>query len=623
LSISTITRAHKNPVRVATTTNITLSGLQTVDGVVLAAGDRVLVKNQTDGRFNGIYLVSSSVWSRAPDADHSDEVLPGMECFVIEGTANGGEKWFLDIEETVNLNNTVLSFSEAATGGGGGASDHSELTGLTADDHPQYRRHYVAVADIAARDALTNLVEGMLVHVDSTRRIYVRDGGTWQTYKILPNYDIKTTMENAVSLMAFLYVASTGNDETGTGSQAAPFATFQRCIQAIPPGCNGYLQVQCLDAGPFVGDVIVPDLAGTVSINFVGAGASVLDLTGMSAGVADANAAGGNKYGRLRHVAGAHGTITNSSHWVKGGLVFGGDTYYLGAVIDGDNSPSPDISIINYFGIDITTYGYTTLDLVPYTTVLIPTPGNAYISMRTDCTPLVTLNMVGMKIEASTVSIEGAVSLIACHLDATFTSHPVENTDQNHLIVNEGVTWITGVGMSTVYLTGLFLDTIYMGAVFCYLHGIFRTTSQPKIQVGIGSLSHPRRATSCVLAGDFELGSIVDVYVIGSSLRIYDDGSRITCDGTSGTFVAMWNHSDMLGSVVLGSVYGSTTGIPFSFYGNSHTEGLISPGYGTAPLIRNTTNPGQDVGIGQGTSTLVVSFADLPVTELNSSSRAG
>ena len=51
--------------RVATTANITLEGLQTIDGVSVAADDRVLVKNQTSSVNNGIYLADTGEWSRA------------------------------------------------------------------------------------------------------------------------------------------------------------------------------------------------------------------------------------------------------------------------------------------------------------------------------------------------------------------------------------------------------------------------------------------------------------------------------------------------------------------------------------------------------------------------------
>lgn len=57
----------KAPCRAVTTANITLSGTQTIDGVALVEGDRVLVKNQTTGYNNGIYDVSSGAWTRSSD----------------------------------------------------------------------------------------------------------------------------------------------------------------------------------------------------------------------------------------------------------------------------------------------------------------------------------------------------------------------------------------------------------------------------------------------------------------------------------------------------------------------------------------------------------------------------
>ena len=60
--------AIKAPVRVATIgSNIVLSGLQTLDGVTLCAGDRVLVKDQTNAAQNGVYIAGSGTWLMAPD----------------------------------------------------------------------------------------------------------------------------------------------------------------------------------------------------------------------------------------------------------------------------------------------------------------------------------------------------------------------------------------------------------------------------------------------------------------------------------------------------------------------------------------------------------------------------
>jgi len=65
----------KTAVRVATTANITLSGTQTIDGVALSVGDRVLVKNQTTASQNGVYDVASGAWSRSSDSDAGTELV--------------------------------------------------------------------------------------------------------------------------------------------------------------------------------------------------------------------------------------------------------------------------------------------------------------------------------------------------------------------------------------------------------------------------------------------------------------------------------------------------------------------------------------------------------------------
>lgn len=80
--------AIKAPCRAATTANITLSGLQTVDGIVLVAGDRVLVKNQTSGATNGIYLASTGAWTRTADADGNRDIVDGTLVLVRLGTAS-------------------------------------------------------------------------------------------------------------------------------------------------------------------------------------------------------------------------------------------------------------------------------------------------------------------------------------------------------------------------------------------------------------------------------------------------------------------------------------------------------------------------------------------------------
>lgn len=107
----------KASVRVATTANITLSGTQTIDGIAVSAGDRVLVKNQTAASANGIYVVAAGSWSRATDADSSAEVTPGMFTFVEEGTTLGATGWVCNAIAPITLGSTSLTFAQFSGGG--------------------------------------------------------------------------------------------------------------------------------------------------------------------------------------------------------------------------------------------------------------------------------------------------------------------------------------------------------------------------------------------------------------------------------------------------------------------------------------------------------------------------
>lgn len=84
------TSNFKKSCRVATTANITLSGTQTIDGVAVVAGNRVLVKNQTTQSQNGIYIVAAGAWTRSTAADGATEIDSAV-VGIDEGTVNGGD----------------------------------------------------------------------------------------------------------------------------------------------------------------------------------------------------------------------------------------------------------------------------------------------------------------------------------------------------------------------------------------------------------------------------------------------------------------------------------------------------------------------------------------------------
>jgi len=124
----------KDSVRAATTGNITIASAlnngDTLDGVTLADGDRVLVKDQTTASQNGIYIVGSSP-VRSADANISAEVTSGMFCFVTEGTANGDNGFVLTTNDPITLDTTNLTFAQFSGAGQIVAGDALSKSGNT------------------------------------------------------------------------------------------------------------------------------------------------------------------------------------------------------------------------------------------------------------------------------------------------------------------------------------------------------------------------------------------------------------------------------------------------------------------------------------------------------------
>lgn len=114
----------KPSVKCATTANITLSGEQTLDGVLTSAS-RVLVKNQSTASQNGIYVSAAGAWARATDMDSWLEV-PGAFVFVEEGTLYADTGWVSSANAGGTLGSTSITWSQFS-----GAGTYSAGTGLS------------------------------------------------------------------------------------------------------------------------------------------------------------------------------------------------------------------------------------------------------------------------------------------------------------------------------------------------------------------------------------------------------------------------------------------------------------------------------------------------------------
>jgi len=109
----------------ATTADITLSGAQTIDGVSVVAGNRVLVKNQSLSQNNGLYLCAAGAWTRTTDANTWD-ALTSAFTFIEQGTTNADCGFVCTANAGGTLGTTALPWSQFS-----GAGTFTAGTGLT------------------------------------------------------------------------------------------------------------------------------------------------------------------------------------------------------------------------------------------------------------------------------------------------------------------------------------------------------------------------------------------------------------------------------------------------------------------------------------------------------------
>ena len=119
----------KTAVAAATTANITLSGLQTIDGYTTLASDRILVKNQTTTADNGIYVASASTWTRATDANTAAE-LNAAAVYVQSGTTLADTGW-VQTTIIVTVGTTAVTWSQFSGSGAYAAGTGLSLVGNT------------------------------------------------------------------------------------------------------------------------------------------------------------------------------------------------------------------------------------------------------------------------------------------------------------------------------------------------------------------------------------------------------------------------------------------------------------------------------------------------------------
>jgi len=181
--------------------NLTLTGTQTVDGIALAAGNTILVKDQTSVPTNGLYTVAAGAWTRVAAMDTWAEV-PGMIVSVQEGTTNHDTIWLSVADAGGTLNTTNITFAQIP-----GPSDVVAGAGLL--------RTGQTVDIVAADNSMTINADSIQTKLDPARAITVVAAG------IGVNIDAATmqisTNQLGVKAGTFITLANIVTRETPTG----------------------------------------------------------------------------------------------------------------------------------------------------------------------------------------------------------------------------------------------------------------------------------------------------------------------------------------------------------------------------------------------------------------------
>lgn len=144
--------AVKAPCVAATTANITLSGLQTVGGVALAAGYRVLVKDQTDQTQNGIYVADTSTWQRARDFDGIRDAVQGTLVIVVSTTGLQTVYRLTTTANPVVFGTSSIVFEQALFGDSSGLAFLQSGTGAVSRNmQTKMREQWFSVKDFNAQ----------------------------------------------------------------------------------------------------------------------------------------------------------------------------------------------------------------------------------------------------------------------------------------------------------------------------------------------------------------------------------------------------------------------------------------------------------------------------------------
>lgn len=209
----------KKPVRVATTANITLSGLQTIDGVTVVEDDRVLVKNQTTTSENGVYDASSGSWTRSLDFDGNQDVTDGTLVYIREGTTQLKQIWAVSATNPITIDTTSISFVYVVSFGDAGlvaANNLSDVpnkttarTNLGLEIGTNVQAYDADLATLAALSSIANLTSLASLTGASNKIPYFTAAGTMAIADLFANRNLVINGDGRVAQRGTTFTSAT------------------------------------------------------------------------------------------------------------------------------------------------------------------------------------------------------------------------------------------------------------------------------------------------------------------------------------------------------------------------------------------------------------------------------
>lgn len=209
---------------VETSSDITLSGLQTIDGVLLVADERVLLTAQGDGTENGLWKASSGAWSRPSDYESGATIEANIVVPVSSGTANADTRWQITTDGTIVVDTTSTTWAKTDLGITAVVDDTSPQLGgnLDLDSHNLVRGAETVLSTTTDGDAIhpNDVGIGLPPGGDPARKLEILDAS---------NPHIRLTQTDATDYTEIgtidnnTYIGSPLVNIVGTGSVHSAF----------------------------------------------------------------------------------------------------------------------------------------------------------------------------------------------------------------------------------------------------------------------------------------------------------------------------------------------------------------------------------------------------------------